>query len=52
MVAVDPNDGPMRLMNVQTKTLPCVLHLAGGYTDQVAGKDRVMKPWAEKLEIL
>lgn len=40
------------LLNTRTNTHPCVLHLSGGYTDQVTGKDAVMKPWAERLGIL
>jgi hypothetical protein len=41
-----------RLVNTATGGKPCVLHLAGGYTDQVTGKDRVMVPWAERLGVL
>ena len=41
-----------RLVNRHTKTTPCILHLSGGYTDQVTGKDAAMMPWATRLGIL
>lgn len=41
-----------RLVNYKTESQPCILHLAGGYTDQVSGKDDRMKPWAERLGII
>lgn len=47
---VAANDG--RLKNYVTGERPCVLHLSGGYTDQVTGKDERMIPWAKKLGIL
>lgn len=40
-----------RLYNIITKTQPCVLHLSGGYTDQVTGKDDRMVPWAKRLGV-
>lgn len=42
----------VRVHNTITGSYPCILHLSGGYTDQVTGKDRVMIPWAERLGIL
>jgi len=47
-----PGDGTVRLTNTVTGSHPCILHLSGGYTDQVTGKDRVMVPWAKALGIL
>ena len=41
-----------RLRNRHTKTNPCVTHLAGGFHDQVLGKDAAIEPWAKKLGIL
>ena len=41
-----------RLFNRYTETNPCVLHLAGGFHDQVHGKDAAIEPWANKLGIL
>ncbi len=41
-----------RLLNTTTGSHPCILHLSGGYTDQVTGKDHVMVPWARALWIL
>ena len=41
-----------RLGNHYTNSSPCLLHLSGGYTDQVTGMDRVMVPWAKKLGVI
>ena len=41
-----------RVYNQKTGSYPCVLHLSGGYTDQITGKDRVMVPWAKNLGII
>lgn len=49
---VDTSEGGRRLLNRRTDTHPCVLHLSGGYTDQVTGKDHVMEPWARRLGII
>lgn len=36
-----------RLINTATATEPCVIHISGGYTDQVTGKDAALLPWAQ-----
>lgn len=41
-----------RLYNNATRSEPCILHLSGGYTDPVTGKDDRMIPWARALNIL
>ena len=41
-----------RVYNRMTGSLPCILHLSGGYTSQTDGKDHVMVPWAKKLGII
>ena len=41
-----------RLMNTATCCLPCIFHHAGGYCDQVTGKDAVMVPWAKRLGVI
>lgn len=41
-----------RLLNTATGQQPCILHLAGGYCDQVTGKDHVMAPWAKKIGVI
>ena len=38
--------------NTLTQQYPCILHLAGGYTDQRTGKDQVMIPWAKRLGVI
>lgn len=45
-------DDARRLMNIATGSRPCLLHLSGGYTDQVTGKDAVMVPWAKRLGVI
>lgn len=47
---VSPGNG--RLANYHTGSQPCILHLSGGYTDQVTGKDAAMIPWATKLGVI
>ena len=41
-----------RVHNLVTDSWPCVLHVSGGYTDQVTLKDHAMVPLAEQLGIL
>ncbi len=41
-----------RVRNMITGSHPCILHLSGGYTDQVTGKDDRLKPWARALGII
>lgn len=40
------------LLNYNTHTEPCILHLCGGYTDQITGKDDRMVPWAQRLGVI
>jgi hypothetical protein len=46
------NPPDVRLINTETRSRPCILHLSGGYADQETGKDHVMIPWARALGIL
>ncbi len=46
------HEGGPRLYNTVTRRMPCILHLSGGYTDQVTGKDHVMVPWARALGVI
>lgn len=41
-----------QLYNGMTCTSPCILHLSGGYTDPVDGKDDRMIPWARRLGVI
>lgn len=41
-----------RLYNHLTGSFPCILHVSGGYTDQVTGKDDRLIPWAQKLAVI
>lgn len=41
-----------RVVNDATNSLPCILHLPGGYTSQAIGKDDRMVPWAKSLEVI
>lgn len=45
-------DSTVRLRNTITGSYPCILHLPGGYTDQVTGKDAAMIPWAKRLGVI
>jgi hypothetical protein len=40
------------LINRLTGSMPCILHLCGGYTDPRHGKDDRMKPWARRLGVI
>ena len=51
-VRVDTSEGGVRLLNTATDTHPCLYHLAGGYCDQLTGKDSVMVPWATRLGVI
>ncbi len=51
-VATKTQDLSVRLFNTHTGEEPCILHLSGGYTDQVTGKDAAMIPWAVKLGVI
>lgn len=42
----------IRARNTITGSYPCILHLPGGYCDQVTGKDAAMIPWATRLGII
>jgi len=44
--------GGPRVFNMATGSHPCILHLAGGYTDQITGKDDRMIPWAKRLGVI
>lgn len=41
-----------RLRNIETASYPCLLHLAGGYTSQIDGKDDRLIPWAKRLSVI
>ncbi len=41
-----------RLHNTLTGSNPCILHLSGGYTDPVTGKDATLIPWAKELGVI
>jgi hypothetical protein len=40
------------LVNLETDSYPCILHLSGGYSSQESGKDDRMIPWARRLGII
>lgn len=44
--------GMSRPYNITTNSHPCILHLSGGYTSAVYGKDDRMIPWGVRLGIL
>lgn len=49
---INPKDEFPRLRNTLTGSLPCILHLSGGYGDPETGKDDRLKPWARALGII
>lgn len=50
-MSLGPHTKPY-IENTVTGSLPCILHLSGGYTDPETGKDQSLKPWAKALGIL
>jgi hypothetical protein len=47
-----PIAGTVRLCNIETGTLPCILHCSGGYCDPKTGKDSRLIPIARALGII